>query len=68
MRREAFRSLRRRTDLPAAVTRGLRDRTGTTAIEYGLICSLIFLALAGSVGYFANSTNTMYNKIAGNMR
>ena len=67
MRREPVRPLRARR-LTAALARGLGDRAGTTAIEYGLICSLIFLALAGSVAYFANSTNNMYNKIATNMR
>lgn len=46
----------------------LRDRAGATAIEYGLICALLFLVFAGSVRYFANSTNGMYDKIVTNMR
>ncbi|GAW42368.1 Flp/Fap pilin component [Brevundimonas sp. SH203] len=37
--------------------RFLRDESGATAIEYGLICALIFLAIVGSVGAMANSHN-----------
>jgi pilus assembly protein Flp/PilA len=45
----------------------LRDRSGATALEYGLICALIFLSITGSVTYFSNRTNLMYNKITTNM-
>ena len=45
----------------------VKDESGATAIEYGLICSLIFLAIVSAVNTFATSTNTMYGKIAANM-
>ena len=35
--------------------RGLwRDQSGATAVEYGLILALIFLAMVGAVGTFSN--------------
>ena len=39
------------------VTRFLKDESGATAIEYGLICALIFLAIVGSISALGN-TNT----------
>ena len=37
---------------------------GATAIEYGLIVGLIFLAVVGSIRAFTTSTNVMYNDIS----
>ena len=42
----------------------LRDSRGATAIEYGLICALIFLAIVGAVGFAASRTITMWNNVA----
>ena len=39
------------------IGRVLRDDAGATAIEYGLICALIFLAIVGSISALGN-TNT----------
>ncbi len=39
------------------------DESGATAIEYGLILALIFLAIIGAVKGFTSSTNNMYNEI-----
>ena len=39
------------------IGRFLRDDDGATAIEYGLICALIFLAIVGSISVLSN-TNT----------
>ena len=39
------------------IGRFLRDDDGATAIEYGLICALIFLAIVGSISALGN-TNT----------
>ncbi|MCK6105689.1 MULTISPECIES: Flp family type IVb pilin [unclassified Brevundimonas] len=36
------------------IGRFLRDDSGATAIEYGLICGLIFVALMGSIGLMMN--------------
>lgn len=40
-----------------------RDERGATAIEYGLIVSLLFLAIITSVNAFATNTETMYSEI-----
>nr|WP_314526177.1 Flp family type IVb pilin [uncultured Brevundimonas sp.] len=39
------------------IGRFLCDENGATAIEYGLICGLIFLAIMGSIGLMANANN-----------
>ena len=39
------------------------DESGSTAIEYGLIVSLIFLAIVASVRAFTNSASEMYGTI-----
>lgn len=39
------------------------DRRGATAIEYGLIVALIFLAIAGAVTGFADSANAMWDYV-----
>ena len=39
------------------VSRFMNDESGATAIEYGLICALIFLAIVGSISALGN-TNT----------
>lgn len=40
-----------------------QDTRGSTAIEYGLICALIFIAIVASVGNMANATKNMFNNI-----
>jgi pilus assembly protein Flp/PilA len=42
-----------------------RDESGATAIEYGLIVALIFLAIIGGLSTFATNENTMYTHISG---
>ena len=44
-----------------------RDERGATAIEYGLIVSLIFVAIVFAVNKFASSTGNMYNMINNHM-
>jgi pilus assembly protein Flp/PilA len=41
-----------------------RDDRGATAIEYGLIVSLIFIAIVAAVTATANSTIAMWTNIA----
>ena len=41
-----------------------RDDSGATAIEYGLIAGLVFLAIITAVGAFASQTDVMYDKIS----
>lgn len=40
----------------------LRDNTAATAIEYGLIASLIVIAIIGALSSFANSANAMFER------
>ena len=39
------------------------DESGATAIEYGLIVSLIFLAIVSAVKSFGATSNEMYSEI-----
>lgn len=39
-----------------------RDERGTTAIEYGMIISLIFVVIVTAVTAFGNKTTTTMNK------
>jgi pilus assembly protein Flp/PilA len=40
------------------------DTRGATAIEYGLILAMIFLAIVGGVTAFSTSVSAMYNRIS----
>ena len=42
----------------------MRSTRAATAVEYGLILALIFLAAVVAVGNVANSTNAMWNKVS----
>lgn len=42
----------------------LADRRGATAIEYGLIVSLIVIAMIGSFQQVANVTTVMWNNVS----
>ena len=46
----------------AFLTRFLRDDSGATAIEYGLIISLIFLAILTSLTAFGNTSSGLFNR------
>lgn len=39
------------------IGRFLRNESGATAIEYGLLCALIFLAIVTSISALANTQN-----------
>ncbi|MBX7526540.1 Flp family type IVb pilin [Qipengyuania vesicularis] len=41
-----------------------RDDQGATAVEYGLIVALIFLAMIGGVQTFGNTAISMWNNIS----
>lgn len=47
----------------ALIDRFMRDEEGSTAIEYGLIVSLIFLAIIAAVNDFASKSNNMYSEV-----
>ena len=44
--------------------RFLKDQSGATAVEYGLILALIFLAMVGAVSAFADGTISMWDYVA----
>lgn len=47
-----------------ALRRFRRDLSGSTAIEYALIASLIFLALTASLALYGDSAGSLYNNIS----
>ncbi|MEL7487856.1 MAG: Flp family type IVb pilin [Pseudomonadota bacterium] len=53
--------------LSSALQRFSDDESGATAIEYGLIVSLIFVAILGAINQYADNTSTMYSKISSAM-
>ena len=42
----------------------VKCQSGATAIEYGLIASLIVIAMMGALGTFAGSSTGMWNSIS----
>ncbi|MFK4058571.1 MULTISPECIES: Flp family type IVb pilin [unclassified Brevundimonas] len=46
------------------IGRFLHDDSGATAIEYGLIASLIFVAIIAAIGAFTARTGAMYDYIS----
>ena len=48
----------------AYLRRIIRDQRGATAVEYGLILALIFLAIAGGVASLGSSVQARWNEIA----
>ncbi len=39
------------------------DISGATAVEYGLILAMVFLAMLAAIQNFGNSTISMWNKV-----
>jgi pilus assembly protein Flp/PilA len=42
----------------------IKDKRGATAVEYGLILSLIFLAMVVAIQGVASETTEMWNNVA----
>lgn len=42
----------------------LRDESGATAIEYGLIAALVSVAAIGALGSMGDSLSTMFGKVS----
>lgn len=42
----------------------VKDKRGATAVEYGLILALIFLAMVTAIGGFATRTTSMWNNVS----
>ena len=49
------------------IQRFAASQSGATAVEYSLLCALIFLAVVPAVTAVAGSTNDMYDIIIGAM-
>ncbi len=47
--------------------RFVKDESGATAIEYGLIAALIALAIMVGAGALGNALNNQFNRIAGKL-
>lgn len=45
----------------------MKDKSGATAIEYGLIAALISVALITGATALGNSLNTTFNKLGGKL-
>ena len=51
-----------------AIVRTIRaDKKGVTALEYGLIASLIAVAIIGAVTTVGANLNTVFGKISGSL-
>jgi pilus assembly protein Flp/PilA len=48
--------------------RFVKDESGATAIEYGLIAALIALAIMVGAGALGNNLNAKFNEIAGKLQ
>ncbi|HEY7800727.1 MAG TPA: Flp family type IVb pilin [Hyphomonadaceae bacterium] len=49
------------------VMKFLKNKSGATAIEYGLIAALIAVAVIGGVTALGQNANTTFNTVAGKM-
>jgi pilus assembly protein Flp/PilA len=52
------------SDMTAIFARFIKDESGATAIEYGLIASLIALAIIAGAGALGNQISTTFNNIS----
>jgi pilus assembly protein Flp/PilA len=52
------------TDMGFRLSKLGRDERGATAVEYGLIISMIVLAMVGALGSVADTTIGMWNYIS----
>ncbi|MDP3905612.1 Flp family type IVb pilin [Novosphingobium sp.] len=48
----------------AIIKRLFADKAGTSALEYGLICALIVIAMVGAFNGFSNETQSMWAEVA----
>ena len=56
------------SNMQAMIKTFWRDQRGATAIEYGLICALVFLGISASIYAFSDQMAVMYDKISAAMQ
>jgi pilus assembly protein Flp/PilA len=49
------------------VTRFLKDESGATAIEYGLIAALVAVVLVTALGLVGTNLSALFNTVAGDL-
>lgn len=49
------------------VSRFVKDESGATAIEYGLIAALIAVAIIGALSLVGGNLKTTFDNVAGNL-
>jgi pilus assembly protein Flp/PilA len=54
-------------DMKTLFARFMKDESGATAIEYGLIAALISVAIIGAVSTLGNNLSATFNEISGNL-
>ena len=54
-------------DKQRAFRKLLADQRGATAVEYGLIIALVFLAAVTAIGAVASTATDMWNDVAQNV-
>ena len=50
------------------INRFLKDKTGATAIEYGLIAAIVGVGIIASLGPLKESLNSTFNKAGDKMK
>ena len=50
------------------ISRFVRDESGATAIEYGLIAALIAVVIITAVSTIGTNLSATFNKISGNLK
>lgn len=50
--------------MPRLIARLWKDDSGATVVEYGLICSLVFLVACGAITAFGHNATNIFNTAA----
>jgi pilus assembly protein Flp/PilA len=53
--------------MKALLKRLMSDDLGATALEYGLILALLFIAVSGTVSGFADENGNIWNRVSNEM-
>jgi pilus assembly protein Flp/PilA len=52
----------------STIRKFLKDESGATAIEYGLIAALVSVAIIGALSLLGTELNTTFSKVATNLQ